>query len=502
MLSWQLCASVERPNILIILADDLGFSDPGCYGGEIHTPNLDRLARQGIRFTAMRNAAKCFPSRASLLTGVYHHQSDSTDPSAPMHHAVTLGEVLDQAGYRTLVSGKHHSSVNLYDRGFDRAYGLLGGACNHFNPGLRREGEPEPARKGFARSWVDDALVFNTRNPAYQQYFPPGFYSTDAFADKAIEYLDAYGAGPEPFLLYLSFTAPHDPLMAPPEDIARYAGVYESGYAAIRQARYAKLIDEGLFNPETAPLSPAAHADWESLSPSEKAEEARRMQIYAAMIHRMDARIGDVLDKLEEVGALENTLILFASDNGASHEVNHFGDLSAEIGGMERYASLGPDWANVSNTPFRYFKFDSYEGGILTPFIAFWPKGIVNPGRISDRSSHFIDIMPTLIELSGASYPESHNGEPVVPLQGESFVDVLKDKAASRSGPLFFQWSSGRAVIDGEWKLVSKDGSWALYDLAGDRTELVDLKETNPGLFLKLRSLFSSWFESVSSPQE
>ena len=479
----------------MILVDDMGFSDIGCYGSEIQTPNLDSLAAQGIRFTGMRNTAKCFSSRASLLTGVYHHQSNSVSANAPLDNVVTLGEVLREAGYRTLASGKHHSITNLYDRGFDRCYGLRDGACNHFNPGLQRTGEPEPARKGLDREWADDALVFDTRDPAYQSYFPIGFYSTDAYTDKALEYLDTYGSGPEPFFLYLSYTAPHDPLMAHEADIAKYDGVYDVGYNSIRQARYTKLINEGLFDPATAPLSPATHVNWNSLNSSKKADQARRMQVYAAMIDRVDQRIGDIIDKLDTLGIRDNTLILFASDNGASAENSDYGDLSATIGGLDRYASQQKDWANVSNTPFRYYKNDSYEGGILTPFIASWPDGIANPGRISSRPSHFIDIMATVIELSGAAYPRHYNGEGIVPLEGESFYTVLRDETVPPRGPLFFQWNTGRAVIDGNWKLVQRSGSWALYDLASDRTELTDVKGSQSAVYNGLLAKYNGWFQ-------
>lgn len=309
-----------RPNVILIMVDDMGWSDVGAYGSEIQTPHLDRLAEEGLRFTNFYNTSKCFTSRSCLLTGVYAQRTGTDTSVSQISNAATLGEVLQSAGYTTLASGKHHGTDNLYDRGFDHYYGLRDGASNHFNPGLRRDGELMPASKGRTRYWVDDALVFDTRDPSYQSYFPENFYTTDVFTDKAIEYLDQAADTGKPFFLYLSYTAPHDPLMAWPEDIAKYDGVYDAGYAAVRADRYQRQQELGLLSAENHPLSSAGHRNWSDLSASQKADEARRMEVYAAMIDRVDQNIGHLLERLDELGVRDNTLILFCSDNGGSAE--------------------------------------------------------------------------------------------------------------------------------------------------------------------------------------
>ncbi|MDP0497649.1 MAG: arylsulfatase [Verrucomicrobiota bacterium JB024] len=490
-----------RPNIILIMVDDMGWSDIGAYGGEIQTPNLDRLADQGLRFTNFYNTSKCFTSRSCLLTGVYAQRTGTGTQPARIQHATTLGEVLKSAGYVTLASGKHHGLDNLYDRGFDHYYGLRDGACNHFNPGLQRPDEPAPAQKGSPRTWVDDSLEFNTLDPEHQDYFPPGFYTTDAFTDKALEYLDHYAGGDKPFFLYLAFTAPHDPLMAWPQDIAKYEGVYKAGYDAIRTARYQRQVACGLIDPETAPLSLPTYVPWDRLSTRQKKEEARRMQVYAAMIDRVDQNIGRILERLKTLGVEKDTLILFCSDNGASAEFTVRGDTSVPIGGQERYASLRSNWANVANTPFRYFKTYSYEGGIRTPLIAYWPGGIVNPGRLVHQPGHLVDFMATFIDLADAAYPPTVNGETVASLEGESFAPLLFDNACPPRGPLFFEWHEGKALIDWPWKLVQNPGSlWELYDLSEDTTETSNLAGGQSNKMDELITLHDAWFQSAQHP--
>jgi arylsulfatase len=458
------------------MVDDMGWSDIGAYGGEIHTPNIDRLADNGLRFSNFYNTSKCFPSRSCLLTGVYAQRTGTGQAPAMIQHAATLGEVLSDAGYVTLASGKHHGKDNLYNRGFEHYYGLRDGACNHFNPGLQREGEPAPAQKGSPRTWVDDALEFDTHDPQYQSYFPSDFYSTDAFTDKALEYLDRYAGKGKPFFLYLAYTAPHDPLMAWPEDIAKYEGVYDVGYEAIRQARYQRQVELGLIDAASAPLSASMHADWDRLSNDQKVEEARRMQVYAAMIDRVDQSIGRILEQLKKLGVEDDTLILFCSDNGASAEFTVRGDTSVPIGGQERFASLRSNWANVANTPFRFFKNYSYEGGIHTPLIAYWPHGIARTGRLVRQPGHLVDFMATFIDLAGATYPHTIKGQPIASLDGESFAPVFFDTACPPRAPLFFEWHQGKAMIDWPWKLVQNPGNlWELYNLEEDATETRNL---------------------------
>lgn len=486
--------STARPNILLILADDLGFSDIGCYGAEIHTPNLDRLATNGIRFRQMHNTSKCFPSRACLLTGVYAQQCGMGQKPLKIVNAVTLGEVLRTVGYRTLASGKHHSTESLYDRGFDRYFGLRDGAANYFNPGLQREGEPAPACKRSNRAWcIDDQL--------YEPYTPKekNFYATDAFTDTALDYLEQYKDENKPFFLYLAYTAPHDPLMAWPEDIAKYEGVYDVGYAAIRKARYEKQKRMGLID-ERFPLSSPTYQDWGALNDEEKADQAWRMQVYAAMVDRMDQNIGRVLNKLKQLDEFDNTLILFLSDNGSSAEDVRLG--TGPIGSMTRWASLQEHWANVGNTPFRYYKNYSFEGGINTPMIAHWPAGIKNPGRFSDFTGHVIDLMPTLAEVAGGGYPSEFNGRAIIPSQGQSLAAVFEGKEVDREKPIFWQWSQGRAVRKGKWKLVcwceSDETPWQLYDMETDRTETTDLAQKHPAVVKELATLYQQWFQWVS----
>lgn len=478
----------EKPNIVLILADDLGWADIGCYGSEVATPNLDRLASEGIRFTQMHNTSKCFPSRATLLTGVYAQQCGyDKSYNKPINHAVTLGEVLQTAGYRTLWSGKHHGIETPVDRGFDRYYGLREGASNHFNPGPQREGEPAPAQKRPDRPFFID-------REKHQPYSPPkDFYTTDYFTKYALSWLDEYKNEDKPFFLLLTYTAPHDPLMAWPEDIAKYKGKYSEGYHGIRSKRYARQKQLGLVD-ERFILSEETHISWDSLSDSLKQVEELKMEVYAAMIDRMDQKIGEVIQKIQDMGKLDNTLILFMSDNGASAEMVRIpGD--GKIGTVGQWTSLGKDWANVGNTPFRFYKNYSFEGGINTPLIAYWPKGIKAKNSISRFPGHFIDIMPTLVELTGAHYPTEFNNQEIVPMQGVSLLPVLQGKALERSKPLFWEWSKGKAVRDGDWKIVAwgDESPWELYDMEDDPTETNNLAQMHPEIVDRLNKLYDEW---------
>jgi arylsulfatase len=501
-------APQSQPNIVFILVDDMGYSDIGCYGGEIKTPNLDRLAQNGLRFTQMHNTAKCYPSRATLLTGLYAQDCGMSQSFDRFTQGVTLGEVLKGAGYRTLASGKHHSRESLYERGFDRYFGLLDGANNHFNPGYPREGEPKPAQKSPGkRYWAIDADVL-------QPYTPPekDFYSTDNYTQKAIEYLEQYKDEDAPFFLYLAYTAPHDPLQAWPEDIAKYKDTYQVGYETIRNARIEKLRKLGIVTKD-ARISAPNHRDWDSLSEHEQAIEARKMAVYAAMIDRVDQQIGKLVSKLEALGELENTLILFASDNGSSADIAEIyvhpegqrvgSGLSIEkLGGIDYWASLGGDWANVSNTPFRKNKSSSYEGGTCTPFIAHWPNGIQNPGSINRTFvGHFIDVMPTLVELANADYPVTYKGQTVPPMAGESFAAQLKgDLTAQRTSTLYWEFLSGRAIRQGDWKAVAEKSDWELIDMSTDLNETTDLSNQYPERLATMKQQWFDWYDATSAP--
>jgi len=478
----------EKPNILLILVDDMGWSDIGCYGGEVNTPNLDRLASQGIRFTQMHNTSKCFPSRAALQTGIYAQQNGyDKSYKQPLAHCVTLGEVLQTAGYRTLWSGKHHGIENPVDRGYDRYYGLREGASNHFNPGVRREGEPKPAQKRPDRPFFID-------HEKFQPYTPPkDFYTTDYFTKYALDWLEEYKNEDQPFFLYMAYTAPHDPLMAWPEDIDKYRNKYTEGYYSIRSKRYAKQKQLGLVD-ERYLLSEKTHDDWDTLTDSLKQVEALKMTVYSAMIDRVDQKIGEILNKLESLGKLENTLVLFMSDNGCSAEVVNIPG-NGNIGTVGQWTSLGKNWANVSNTPFRYYKNYSFEGGINTPMIACWPKGIKASNMISRFPSHFIDIMPTLVEIADAKYPNQFNNQEIAPMQGVSLWPVLQGEVIERGQPLFWEWSRGKAVREGDWKIVAwgKDAPWELYNIEEDPTETNNIASSHPDVVEHMDQLFNDW---------
>ena len=502
-------AERHRPNIIFILVDDMGYSDIGCYGGEVKTPNLDRLAQRGLRFTSMYNTSKCFPSRACLLTGVYAQQCNMGRSSkGGIKNAITLAELLKKKGYRTLAVGKHHSTVSLFDRGFDRFYGFHygpGKSCaNHFNPGEQRLGEGVPARKrGESRAYCfDDKKMLPYYTPEQKDW-----YTTDYFTHWAVDFLEEYRDENKPYFLYVSYTAPHDPLHAWPEDIAKYDGVYEAGFEAIREARFKRQAEMNLFGRDVR-LSAATHKPWGSLSPEKKMDQARRMQVYAAMIDRVDQNVGKLLAKVKELGEEENTLILCASDNGCSSENVDAG--SGKIGSLTRWASLQRDWANVSNTPFRYWKNLSHEGGIRTPFIAHWPKVITRKGSINRQPAHFIDIMATVCDITGAVYPDGVNDQPITPMQGESLLPALEGRNLPvRQNPIFFEYGKGGAVRSGKWKLVTRSLTgksrnspkgrfkWELYDLNGDPTETRDIAQENPVVVRRLGSLWRDWHRDV-----
>ncbi len=476
----------DRPNIIMILVDDMGYSDLGCYGGEIQTPNLDSLAASGIRYTAAHNTSKCYPSRGALVTGLYFQRSDRE-----FANAATFGEVLRPAGYRTLWSGKRHGKTNPLTRGFDRFYGLLGGASNHWNPGDKaRPGEGIPAGAGKGKWMINDQEV--------KGFVPEdtSWYSTDAMTDAALGWLQEYQGEEKPFFLYLAYTAPHYPLHAKPEDIAKYDGMYDTGYDVIRDARYQRQLEMGLFDAATAPLSAAEQTTpWAELSADERQKEILRMQIYAGMIDCVDQNIGRLVAYLKGAGEYDNTLILFASDNGAcaSTDKPAGGDRSGEFGGVNSYECTGLSWANVSSTPFRFYKLKSYEGGTNTPLIAHWPQGITERNVFNRDSCHFIDIMSTVMELGGATYPGEAENVAVSQPDGVSLVPTFTGQPLDRNAPIFYEYGSGAAIQDGAIKLV-RAKEWELYDLSKDRAETVNLIEQYPELARDLLKQWNAWY--------
>jgi arylsulfatase len=492
-----------KPNVIFILVDDMGFSDIGAYGSEINTPNIDKLAFNGIRFSNAYNTSKCFPSRACLLTGLYSQQIGYNRTfKLPMSNAITLGELFKMAGYTTMWSGKHHSIENPVNRGFDHYSGLLGGASNHFNPGLQRKGEGIPAQKRNSkkdvnapyRNWAIDGQIISPYTP------PKDFYTTDAFTDYALNWID--DKADSPFFLYMSYTAPHDPLMAWPKDIKKYKNKYNVGYEAIRENRFLKQKKMGVISESTL-LSEPEYQNWDNLSVKERLIEAQKMEVYAAMIDRVDQNIGRLLSKLESMGELNNTLILFASDNGGSSANAERGiDQSGPIGSLTHWRSLQKNWANVSNTPYRQYKNWSHEGGIKTPLIAYWPKGINSKNKIVATPVHFIDIMSTFSDLLNIEYPTEYNGENIIPTSGKSFLSYFNsDDDVKRNSPLFWEWNNGKAVRQGDWKLVAYKNIWALYNLKNDPIEELNLIETNPKIADSLKLLYNDWLKKVASPK-
>jgi arylsulfatase A-like enzyme len=498
-----------RPNILLILADDLGFSDVRCYGSQIETPNLDRLAEGGLRFTQFYNAARCCPTRASLLTGLYPHQAgvghmlQAWKPPAYTNglneSCATIAELLAAAGYRTYHIGKWHAGAadvaaksrnHPMNRGFARAYGT-GGGGNFFDP------RPLYLDRAAAKAGAD-------------------YYTTDAFTSYAVEFLREHGrrearrgADAQPFFMHLCYTAPHFPLQAKPSDIAKYRDKFRHGWDKEREQRFARLREIGLIEAaaKLSPRDPVARA-WADLSDKERDDWAECMAVHAAMIDCMDQGIGKVLDAVKEIGAAENTLVLFLSDNGASAEALDSWPNPARghkpgstIGSRESHRCLEVGWANAANTPFREHKMWVHEGGIATPLIAYWPAGIAAKGKLTSQVGHIVDVMPTLLEVAGASYPAEFQGRKLTPLPGKSLAKVLRDEAGDSSiGERTLAWEheGNRAIRVGDWKLVAPfRGDWELYDLAKDRTESSNLAAEQPTKVQELAALWDKWAKEV-----
>ena len=492
----------NRPNVLVILADDLGYSDLGAYGSTIQTPNLDRLAEEGMRFTQMYNAARCCPTRASLLTGLEPHQAgvghmraDLEMPAYRGHlndRCVTMAEVLGEEGYATLMSGKWHLG-KAYEhwpsaRGFDHVSGLLDGASDYFNPPpnrtLLRKNKPF-APKSVAHFESEDNVMSD-------------FYMTDFITQEAIDQLRRHGRGEQPFFQYLSYTAPHWPLQAREEDIERYRGQFLEGWDQLRRRRYERLAANGLIGREWS-LPPRDNR----VPPWSEAEDKERwdlkMAVYAAQVHRMDRGIGRVLDTLDEMGERDNTLALFLSDNGAAAIGLGKGE-DAPPGSPGSYMSYHRPWAHLSDTPFRKYKVWTHEGGIATPFIAHWP-GEIESGTMSDEVTHVMDLMPTVLDAAGATYPSTFEGRDLTALEGESLMPVLR--MADRSGHEEVNWlhTDNHAIRQRRWKLVSPDGreSWQLYDLIADRTETENRASDHPEVVQKLADRHQAWMDRIGA---
>ena len=498
----------KATNVIIFLADDLGFSDIGGYGGEIRTPNLDRLAGSGVKLSNFHNTPRCSPSRASLLTGIHPHQTGigilTGSNAAEGGYAgnlntrcATIAEVLKSNGYITAITGKWHltNSPNVpngawpTDRGFDNFFGTLDGCATYFRPGTLTRG------------------LENVESEADKN---PDFFYTDAIATEAAKFIKERPSD-KPYFLYVPFTAPHWPLHAREATIKSYAGTYDAGWDAIRAKRLERQKSMGIIPKETE-LSPrdARVLAWEE--EPEKKWQARRMEVYAAMVTEMDTAIGKILDQVEKNNEWDNTIIIFLSDNGACAEALPLDDISefrraknlistrtrdgrkvvlgndpdVMPGGEDTYASYGVGWANVSNTPFRLYKRYTHEGGVMSPFIIHWPEGKLNSGTVNTSTFQLVNVAPTLYDALGVTYPASLNGNTLEPLVGGSMLPALQS-SDTQSSQLWWEHIGNGAIIKGKWKLVRQyDWEWELYDLTTDRNELKDLSGDNPGVVAEL----------------
>lgn len=484
------------PNVVLVMVDDMGFSDLGCFGGEIETPNIDALAASGLRFTQFYNTSRCCPTRAALLTGLYQHQAGVGhmvgNDGLPAYQGylndkcLTVAEALRPAGYTTMISGKWHvgSAPGRWplDRGFHRFWGTPSGGGVYFKDSLK----------------IRKEVFFVKDNDRVDP--PDDMYITDTITDNALTFLDEAARLDKPFFLYVPHIAPHWPLQAKPADIAKYRGLYDVGWDRIREARLTKMKKAGIVSADCqlSPRHPQAKA-WDEMPDDKKRDLAERMAIYAAQVDCIDQNVGRLVAKLKELKQFDNTLILFLSDNGCSAEGGPGGFSrgfeGAAIGTGLSYASVGLEWANAANTPFRRFKMDTFEGGIATPLVAHWPNGIKARGELRHQPGHVIDIMPTLLELAGADYPKQFAGKVLLPLEGKSLVPAFTDQPIKREA-LFWEHQGDKAVRVGDWKAVAQGrGAWQLYDIKRDRTELNDLADEEGEKLKELAALWKAWAE-------
>ena len=473
-------AASERPNVLLIMADDLGFSDIGCYGSEIRTPNLDQLAQSGLRFTQFYNTAKCHSSRVSLLTGLYCDQAGSESLS----RGATIAEVLSSAGYFTAMSGKWHLSKQPTDFGFQRYWGHLSGAVNFFtgDDSFRYNGQP----------WK----VPETLNGK-------PFYTTHAMTDFALNFLEEATQKNDPFFLYVAYNAPHYPLQAPEENAKQYYGMYDQGWDVTRRQRHHWQLSSGLL-PDQWNLStrPDHIPAWDSLDESEKGWEADRMEVFAAMVDVLDQNVGRLIQRLKDKGVYEKTLIIFCSDNGACPFERTKGRF-LKPWDPQSYWTYDASWAHVGNTPFRLYKQNQHEGGISSPMIVHWPQGLelesgegirqmANGSAVTDQPGHLIDVMATMLDLGKAEYPERVGDRQMDPLMGRSLAPIFQGKIREPHPSLYFHFGTDRALRQGPWKLVSaKQGRWELYHMEEDRTETRDLAALYPE---RVSNMADEWF--------
>lgn len=488
-------SAAARPNILIILVDDMGYSDLGCYGSEIPTPNLDRMGAEGLKFTQFYNTGRCCPTRASLLTGLYPHEAGighmMENRGAPGYighlndHCVTIGQVMHDAGYFTCMTGKwhvgQHAGVLPSNRGFDRSLNAPVGGYY------------------YAEGNRDQLYLDGTKMANDDPRLPKNWYSTDLWTDWGIKFIDEGHAAKKPWLWYLAYNAPHYPLQAPQDEIAKFRGKYKIGWDELRLQRHAKQIDLGLLDKAWA-LSPRPDAvkPWDELTAKEQDRFDHIMAVYAACIAHVDTDVGRLLAALKERGELDNTLIMFLSDNGANAESGPHGRLD----GRTPYGSVfsnvweGQSWATLSNTPLRRYKHFNHEGGIATPLIVHWPARISAKGEYRQQPGHVIDIMATCVDVGQAKYPSEFNGKNISPMEGKSLVPAFDDKPIERDA-IYWEHEGNAAIRVGDWKLVRAGykGPWELYNLKADRTELHDLAATEPERSKELLAKWTAWAE-------
>lgn len=497
-----------RPNIVLVMADDMGYSDIGCYGGEIPTPNIDRLAADGLRFTQFYNTGRCCPTRASLLTGVYPHEAGvgrmvyaDRGPGYYGHltdECVTLGEVLQAAGYQTMMAGKWHVGHAPgqwpSDRGFEQFYGIHIHVDSYF--------KVLPNCPVYHNGQV---AIAPTPTPPNALHPDKEWYTTDVFTDWALKFLSETSPSKKPFFLYVAYNSPHWPLEAPDANVEHFRGKYGDGWDKLRETKLARMKEMGLVTQETV-LSPSENATWDSVEKGDQAELDFRRAIYSAQIERMDENVGRIVAQLEQMGVLDNTLILFLSDNGCCAEGGMFGykwgenkiaNHSQWRKESARSSSMGQAWACASNTPFRLYKHWVHEGGIATPLIARWPKVIGERGGLTHQPGHVVDIMATCCDVAGAEYPKQKNGKAIRDLRGVSLVPAFRTPSQTTPRTLFWEHETHAAIREGDWKLVSLSAAdaeaWELYDMSKDRVELNDQAASHPEIVARLKKRWTDW---------
>ena len=487
----------DRPNVIFIMVDDMGYSDLGYYGSGIATPNLDKLAQEGVLFSQFYNTGRCCPTRATLMTGLYNHQTGLGDMTADRGHpnyqgylnerCITIAEILQEDGYLTMMSGKWHLGDDPaywpQKRGFEKFFGIPEGGGVYYYP----------FRKPRNVVLNDQKLEPDSAS----------FYTTTAFNEYAVKFVEEAAQGERPFFLYLAHIAPHFPLQAPEEMTQKYLGKFSAGFETYRKQRFEEMHQKGLLEKQW-PLSPADSMvlDWDTLSDEERTILDRKMAIYAAQMDIMDQGIGQLMATLETTGELDNTILFFLSDNGATSEytAQRYPDLKGQVGTRDSYQTYSPSWANVSNTPFRYYKSFLYEGGISTPLIVYNPKRF-GPARVENDVFHVIDLVPTALELCKSEYPQQRSEVPLPALPGSSLLPVLEQNptAEAQERTLFWEHEGDRAVRKGDWKLVSiyPENKWRLYNLAEDRTELLDQSQEEKALAQELELLYHQWADQT-----